>query len=255
MKSSLHVLVLACVGLATALPEPGFNIQDEDFEQVDIITRDVCIVGGGSAGTYTATRLRQLGQSVVVVEKEALMGGMTNTYTVPGSGVKVDYGVVVFHNISIVQNYFTHYNVPLTNETLGEGNYNIDFVTGKVIDGTANETESVLALEAYMEQLNKYSYLIAGYNLPDPVPEDLLIPLKEFVMKYNLGPMVPFTQLGGGYADILEQPTLYTIKLLGPDLVRSVLEGFVTSAAHDNGALYEAATAQYANSRIQNSSK
>jgi hypothetical protein len=33
-----------------------------------VISCDVCIIGGGSAGTYAAVRLRDLGQSVVVVE-------------------------------------------------------------------------------------------------------------------------------------------------------------------------------------------
>lgn len=40
-----------------------------------VITRDVAIIGGGSAGTYTATRLRQMGFSVALIEKEKELGG------------------------------------------------------------------------------------------------------------------------------------------------------------------------------------
>ncbi|KAI9785128.1 MAG: hypothetical protein M1839_000766 [Geoglossum umbratile] len=247
MRSSLKILALAYLGFATALPEPGYSIREQDYKKEDVITRDVCVVGGGSGGAYTATRLRQLGQSVVVVEKASLMGGMTNTYTVPGSGLKIDYGVVVFHNISIVQDYFNHYRIPLVGVDLNAGGtvYNVDFTTGKEVAGPPPDpTVAIAALAAYVVQLEKYPYLDTGYNLPDPVPEDLLIPFKDFVKKYNLAPMAPFSQVGGGYADIIEQPTLYTMKLLGRDLARSIVEGFVTTAAHDNGALYEAATAE-----------
>ncbi|KAH0565963.1 hypothetical protein GP486_000631 [Trichoglossum hirsutum] len=247
MRSFLKILTLAYLSFTTALPETRHSIREEDYDKGDIISRDVCVVGGGSGGTYTATRLRQLGQSVVVIEKAPLMGGMTNTYTVPGSGLKIDYGVIVFHNISIVQNYFDHYKIPLTGVALNGGGttYNVDFTTGNdVVGPPPDPTVAIAALAAYVAQLEKYPYLDTGYNLPDPVPEDLLIPFKDFVKKYDLAPMVPFSQLGGGYADIIEQPTLYTMKILGRDLARSVVEGFVTTAAHNNGALYEAATAE-----------
>jgi hypothetical protein len=207
----------------------------------------VVVVGGGSGGTYAATRLAQLGQSVVLIEKEPVLGGMTNTYVVPGSGVKIDYGVIFFHNITVVQNYFDYYDVPLSAIGFSPGGttYNVDLTTGDVYDGAAgNETAAFLALEAYLVQLNKYPYLAAGFNLAYPVPEDLLIPFKGFVAKYDLAPMVPFTQLGGGYADIINQPTLYTMKLLGNSLAQSALTGFVSSAARDNSALYEAAAAK-----------
>ncbi|KAI9773766.1 MAG: hypothetical protein M1839_001999 [Geoglossum umbratile] len=247
MRRSLKILASACLGLAAALPEPSYSTIDQDYKNGDVISRDVCIIGGGSAGTYTATRLRQLGQSVVVVEKESLMGGMTNTFTVPGSGLKIDYGVVIFHNISIVHNYFDHFKIPLIGADFTPHGpvFNADFRTGQVINGPPPDpTVTFAALAAYVAQLEKYPFLNTGYNLPDPVPADLLLPFKDFVNKYNLAPMVPFSQLGGGYADIIEQPTLYTMKILGPSLARSILAGFLTTAAHNNGALYEAATAE-----------
>jgi heterodisulfide reductase subunit A-like polyferredoxin len=44
----------------------------------ETIIRDVCILGGGSTGTYAAVRLSQdLGKSVVVVEKTGRLGGHT----------------------------------------------------------------------------------------------------------------------------------------------------------------------------------
>jgi heterodisulfide reductase subunit A-like polyferredoxin len=39
------------------------------------ISRDVVIIGGGSAGTYSAIRLQQMGLSVALIEKENRLGG------------------------------------------------------------------------------------------------------------------------------------------------------------------------------------
>lgn len=68
---------LASVGLGSALVDPS------EFDPSQIITRDVCVIGGGSAGTYAAIRLRLMNQSVAVVEKSGRLGGHTETYRDP----------------------------------------------------------------------------------------------------------------------------------------------------------------------------
>ena len=45
------------------------------------IERDVAIIGGGSAGTYAAIRLKDMSKSVVVIEKDGILGGHTDTYS------------------------------------------------------------------------------------------------------------------------------------------------------------------------------
>ena len=60
-----------------------------------VIRRDVCVLGGGSAGTYTAVRLRDLGASVAVVERQDRLGGHTETFHDPVTGGTIDIGVVV----------------------------------------------------------------------------------------------------------------------------------------------------------------
>ncbi|KAK9234114.1 hypothetical protein V1525DRAFT_82989 [Lipomyces kononenkoae] len=246
MRASLTTLALVYLDFVAAVSNALHSTRDEDYGADDIITRDVCIVGGGSGGTYAATRLRELGQSVVIIEKEPIMGGHTNTYTVPSSGEKIDYGVVVFHNTSIVRNYFAHYNVALGPAITDTANTTVlaDFRTGDVINFILPDPSA--ALVAWVTQLEKYPFLATGINLPDPVPADLLIPFKDFVQKYNLSDLVQtITELGQGYADLLEQPTLYAMKLLSIDLVQTLESGFIATAARDNHLIYDAATIEF----------
>jgi phytoene dehydrogenase-like protein len=77
------------------------------------VTADVVVIGGGSAETYTAIRLQQLGKSVFVIEKEDVLGGHTNTFHVPGTNTTFDYGVIQFSNISVVNDYFADLGVAL----------------------------------------------------------------------------------------------------------------------------------------------
>jgi hypothetical protein len=242
MNSCLVILGLTYLSLIAALPELLYSTIDGEYDRDDIIWRDVVIVGGGSGGTYTASRLRELGHSVVVIEKTNTLGGHTNTYTVPDTGLKIDYGVVVFHNTSVVRNYFEHYKVPLSSVEFAAPNSisSVDFRTGKIVPGFT-APDPTTALETWVNQLKKYPFLVTGLHLPDPVPADLIIPFKDFVKKHNLDAMVQtINRLGQGYANLLDQPTLYAMKLLSLELVATLETGFVATAAHDNHALYDA---------------
>jgi hypothetical protein len=211
----------------------------------DIITRDVCIIGGGSSGTYAAVQLRDSGKSVVVVEKEDVLGGNTNTYTDPTTGQTVDYGVVVFHNLPIVQNYFSRFDVPLTvlspsASSGGETSF-VDTRTGQVFPkfSLPNPTE---ALEKYAEQLAKYPALENGFYLPDPVPEDLMLPFGQFAQKFNLSDMVFTASLyGQGYGNFAHQTTLYVFKIFGLGILQALQTGFLTTADQDNHEIYDKA--------------
>ncbi|RAK82167.1 NAD(P)-binding protein [Aspergillus fijiensis CBS 313.89] len=68
---------------------------------LDIIERDVAIIGGGAGGTYCAISLQDQGKSVIVIEKEHRLGGHVETYVDPGTGIAMDYGVALFENTSV----------------------------------------------------------------------------------------------------------------------------------------------------------
>lgn len=190
----------------------SISLNGNPYSVDSVITRDIAIIGGGSTGTYSAIRLKDLGKSVVVVEGQDRLGGHTQTYHDPKTGGTIDYGVIVWHNTDIVKNYFARLNVTLV---IGFGpsgapdvSTYMDYQTGKVVSNYT-PSDPTAALGAYAEQLAKYPYVELGFDLPYPVPADLLLPFGDFVTKYNLedmmGLLFTFAQ---GLGNLLTQTTV-----------------------------------------------
>jgi hypothetical protein len=249
MPSSVQYLLRAglCVGSILPVLQASPINERDNFSAADTIIVDVCIVGGGSTGTYSAVRLSQdLGKSVVVIEKEDVLGGHTNTYIDPVTKLPIDYGVQAFHNLSVVTNYFARFNIPLTPVPVSSP-FTTDYVdlkTGKVVAGYS-PPDPTAALVTFAEQAFQYPYLPAGYDLPNPVPADLLLPFGDFITKYGIQDAVPviFT-FGHGVGDFLAVPTLYVLQNFGiPQLESLETASYLTTAHHDNSELYQKAAA------------
>jgi hypothetical protein len=219
-----------------------------------VIERDVCVIGGGSSGTYTAVRLTDLGKSVVVVEKKDRLGGHCETYTDPATGLTTDIGVVVFHDLPIVHDYFGRFSVPLVTQSEGGGPAPVyaDFRTGKTVSGYTPPEPT--ALQAYFGILEQYPYLAGGYDLPDPVPAELLQPFGDFVQANGLSSIVPLVdEYAQGFADLLQTPAVYLLKYFGLQTVQDIFTGgFLSTPNHDNSALYEAATGYLGSNALLN---
>ncbi|OCK94972.1 putative FAD dependent oxidoreductase [Cenococcum geophilum 1.58] len=246
LGATLKAFRLVWICLAITLPSAyGFEKRSYEYKPEDIITRDVCIIGGGSTGTYSAIRLRDMGKSVVVVEKKDVLGGHTNTYVDPATHIPIDYGVIDFHNLSIVTDYFTRLNVPWTTAMFpSTQELYVNFNTGKVVDGFAPAGQAAFAqaLDVWISHLEKYPYLSNGFFLPDPVPADLLLPFHDFVKKYSIDALV-YSMFEYRQINILVQPTLYVMMNFNLDLIQNILNGFLTTASHDNSDIYRNALA------------
>ncbi|MDQ7910229.1 FAD-dependent oxidoreductase [Phytohabitans sp. ZYX-F-186] len=209
------------------------------------IRRDVCVIGGGSSGTYAAVRLRDLGHSVAVVERAGRLGGHTETYHDPATGGSTDVGVLIYHDMPLVRDYFGRFDVPLVRYT-GQGgtaNHYVDFRTGLVVPGYTPPAPA--ALPAYVALLQRYPYLDQGFELPDPVPAELLLPFGEFAVRHGLESIVQLLfGYGQGLGDILRIPAIYVLKNVSLSVINSVLTGsLLITERRDNSELYEKATA------------
>lgn len=243
-----HSLIfLSLSALITA--SPSASIDASAYSSSSIIRRDVCIIGGGSSGTYAAIGLRNKGKSVAVIEAQGALGGHTNTYTDSATKERVDYDVVEFDNTTTVTDYFKRFDIPLTT-TSNTGSaslkqYFVDFTTGKNVTGFV-PTNPATGFAAYAGQLAKYPFLnTPGWDLPDPVPADLLIPFGDFVKKYSIDSAVfTINEYSQGFGDVLSVPTLYVLKYFGQAVLEGAQTEFLTTARNDNGELYEKAQAE-----------
>lgn len=215
--------------------------------------RDVVIVGGGSAGTYAALRLRDLGKSVAIIEASGRLGGHAETYYDPATGLPIDIGVVVFPDNSLVRNHFGRFAQPLLPAGfLGDVAQNVDFRTGLPVDAyTPAPAELGAALSQYTHLLaTRYGFLAQpGFQLPasGPVLNELAAPFGEFVQRNGLQALVPtFSQFEQGFGPLLDATTLYVLKNMSLEVVGGIVNGSFLIAPLGTSALYKAAEAALA---------
>lgn len=221
-------------------------------EYSDVIYREVAIIGGGSSGTYAAIRLLQNNKSVAVIEKQDRLGGHVNTFVDPVTGVSFDYGVIGFGNFSVVTNYFAYLGIGLQPLTFKTGIQDFaNFQNGSLLPASdlPNATAQGTALYEFGQLELQYPWLDQGFDLPDPVPSELLIHYGEFLQQNGLDALgfISFVIMEG-VGNILAQPTLYVMKYFPPYAVNNYLYGGeLTSVNYDNQALYNAALAKIGN--------
>lgn len=215
------------------------------FSSKDILKYDVCVIGGGAAGTYAAIYLRDLNKTVAVVESQGRLGGHTVTYVDPASKVTIDVGVIALaNNEELTRNYFGRFNISLTTanfNTPGVTNEYVDFRTGKTVKGFAPPNRTA-AYRAYAAQLAKYPFLdLSLGSIPQPVPADLLLSFGQLIKKYSLEDAIPqFYSYGQGFGDMLNLPALYALKYFNSDNFQTAL----TTTRNDNSELYRKAQAE-----------
>ncbi|TLS24971.1 hypothetical protein PpBr36_06865 [Pyricularia pennisetigena] len=217
----------------------------------NLLTRDVTIIGGGVTGSYAATWLHDKGYSFVVVEKQSNLGGHTQTYIDPVSGVAIEYGNVFFQDTPRMRDYMRRYNVSFSRiPPINDPNHAIryyDFKSGQEVNFEPPPGQAVQdSLDRWAEMVEtNFSYLDRGYYLPDQVPDDLMISFVDFVNMHSLGDMLNIAfQIGQGYGDFLRVPTLYAAKILSPALVRQSKQRSMLITPN-NGLLYRRSEAEF----------
>ncbi|KAL8856755.1 MAG: hypothetical protein Q9178_006713 [Gyalolechia marmorata] len=241
------ICCLAFVGRISA------RIDHANLSPKDILNYDVCVIGGGAAGTYAAIRLRDLNKTVAVVETQGRLGGHTVTYTDPASKATIDIGVIVVNDDDLTKKYFGRFNISLTVanfDTPGVTTEPVDFRTGEIVKGYA-PPNGTAAYRAYAVQLAKYPFLdLSLGNIPQPVPADLLLSFGDLIKKYSLQDAIPqFYSYGQGFGNILNLPALYAFKYFNVNNFQTAL----TTTGSDNSKLYRKAQAELGADALLNS--
>ncbi|KAJ5605153.1 hypothetical protein N7510_010307 [Penicillium lagena] len=218
----------------------------------EIIYRDVAILGGGASGSYAAVRLRDdFYKSIVLIEKQTILGGMVDTYVDEKTGATFDFGVQSFLNVSGSTEFFARFNIPITtnSSSISSTQKYIDFNTGKTVDFTTPVyTKENAAIAKFFKVIKPWeSMLSPGYwNFPEPkdIPEDLLIPFGQFLTKYGLEDSTPliYASTGLGLGNMSEVTTMFVLQSFGWDMARAFLGemALYTPASGGNQVLYDA---------------
>ena len=209
---------------------------------------DVCIIGAGAAGVFSAIRLRDRGRRVAVVERSGRVGGHCETFTDPTTGTNADIGVVVFPDAPIVADFFGRFGITVSNRPTASPipPLTVDFETGRaVITNDPSPAEVGAALLSYIVILtNEFAFLNApGYVLPRPVPSDLLLPFGQFLRSRGLLPgLNPILDFLQGFGPQLDIPTVYAMKNIDANVAQNILaNSFVSPDTPGCQALYDAA--------------
>lgn len=242
MKLLALVIYVALVSAKRSPPVKSQQIEfnERSYTPGNVITRDVCIIGGGATGTYAAMRLRDMGKTVAVIEREEALGGHTRSYKVPGTNTSVDFGVQGYSDLDVVRRFFARFDIPLVNATRDWGNIDfVDFRTGQYFPDLRLPNST---FEKYAAELQKYPYLSWTSDIPMPVPEDLAMPFGKFVEKYSLQDIVPRLAIEAqGLSDILRLPTYFIFQAVGLQFLTDLQTNILVTARRDNQELYEKA--------------
>lgn len=251
MPSTLPTVVLLASLISSVVSIPS----KYDFSKInarDIINRDVVIVGGGSGGIHAAFGIKDSGKSIVVIETKNSIGGHTETVR-DSNGNTAEAGVNVFHYEPEVFRYFGRFNVPLMNLSanyFSANSFPYDFRTGQAIPVAAIQQPSQqaigLAFQKFFGFLAKYPELDRGMFLPNPVPDELVMPMGTLIQKLGLEAIANLIYgLTVNKGDFLNTPVVEVVRVFGASLAQTVLGGhFLTSARRDNSELYRKAQAE-----------
>ena len=155
---------------------------------------DVCVVGGGSSGTYLGYQAAKMNYSVAIFEPNGYLGGHCEDYTVqnaPGQQPPINIGVQFLQNdrTHLIASVYSELNVSFFPAPVPVPGF-LDFSTGKV-ETKINPTNLVAEVQRYSKYvLDKYSFIDSKLEVPDFLSpeidtEELLMPFSEFITKHN----------------------------------------------------------------------
>ncbi|KAK6213420.1 FAD dependent oxidoreductase [Colletotrichum tabaci] len=247
MRSQLLSLCALGASLISATPVDLGCYDESAFKPEDIIHRDVLIVGGGATGTYAAVRLRDQNKTVAVVERAERLGGHVNTFRDPATGAPIDYGVQAYIQNNETTQFFERFGVQLNTSALSPfPSTVVDFKTGFVVPNASAVDPNTLVgpLASYLFATLNFDFLAQGaYDIPENVPEDLLLPFGQFVEKYNLTEVVQVVWIfAHGVGNLLETPTLYVLQNFGQPHLLGLSAGYLY-APGGNQQVYDKAGA------------
>ncbi|WP_062267563.1 NAD(P)/FAD-dependent oxidoreductase [Endozoicomonas arenosclerae] len=215
------------------------------------IPRDVCIIGGGASGMYAALKMADKHYSVAVLEKTGRLGGHAQTYRPDDGAFVYDLGVRIFPDSERIKEVFDRFGQKLKRASIVDLKRRyVDFETGLLSDYEEPGYWSTMMSLLYYWYYSGYTFsfmLKSGTHLPDPVPEDLLLNLGDFLRKKKIDigftPLIHYLQ---GYGAIESVPMLYVLKNITHRVASSILWNNFQTPVEGVDAIYPAMSKEIA---------
>lgn len=239
MKSHVSLVLKSTsllAAVASAVVVPGTHPGMPFGTGLPVIERDFAILGGGASGTYAGVTLGDLNRTVVVIERNAELGGHTNTYVDPSTQAVVNYGVQLWHNDSVTRDFFQRLDSPLAGPSPSNvSTLHVDFDKPEV----QNDYKVAPIGPDYLNEAAKYPYLDDGFLLPDQIPEDLLLSWPEYMRKHSITSSAhAIFQAPGPAGDPLKRLALYVFNFVNSVVIGELSGEIVANADGDNHHVY-----------------
>ncbi|KAL4865182.1 hypothetical protein BDV12DRAFT_211185 [Aspergillus spectabilis] len=243
MLSKFYFLASVIAAWAASVPTHD-HFDSSVYAPEDIVERDFAIIGGGAAGTYAAISLADRNHTFTLIEITDRLGGNTRTFSDPSTGATVDFGVQFHLDTPIVRDFFDRLHTPLAAvdiDYFGIPEY-YDF-TNRI--ALANYTRGNIGRD-YVAELDKHPYVRDLAELPEPVPEDLLLTWPQYVQKHNLssGSADGGFTLPASPGEPLDNLALHTFNHGNHILLAEFAGAAVHEANYNNSAIYVNALAE-----------
>ncbi len=194
---------------------------------------------------YTALKMADKKYSVAVLEKKGRLGGHAQTYRAEPWETVYDLGVRIFPESDNIKEVFNRFDQKLMRASILDLKRRyVDFETGALSNYEEPSYHSTLTSLLYYWYYSGYTFSFMfkpGTHLPDPVPEDLLLTLGEFLKKKKIDigftPLIHYLQ---GYGAIENVPMLYVLKNITHRVASSIIWDSFYTPAEGVDAIYPA---------------
>ncbi|KAK4223211.1 hypothetical protein QBC38DRAFT_54825 [Podospora fimiseda] len=237
------------------------------------IKRDVCIIGGGAAGTYAALRLRDAGKSVVIVEKSSKLGG----------GNRGTPNPTLLRDSKITRKLYSRFNIDLKRQKFAYFSDKaktfkiIDFEKGEIVSpekydadgmplpaklrGSFEGSITPEALKSWQDQIPFYKVDELSLTRKRAKNEPKVKPTihikdqaygKTVTGQYRNVIASMAYNFCRGYGDLYKLPMINVVRNFGPTTLRALEEGFLMPEDVNNEKLYRLAQHELKNDILFN---
>ncbi|EHK20199.1 uncharacterized protein TRIVIDRAFT_48107 [Trichoderma virens Gv29-8] len=221
------------LGVSSAAPSNAFD--PSLFNKEDVIQKDSVVIGCGAAGAYGAIKLQDSGKDVLVIEQRGRCGGHVASYIDPATSVNINAAVVILVDLPETQAFFKRVGVTLgpATDLLGDKSTNIfvDFQSGKLVNYTMPDPLTLFGLITKYTNIltTQYPWLSSGWNLPDPVPKELVQSFGDWLLANDLEGLAYPISLLSQRGEITAMPAIYGLMQFNVDWATQALVGFVAA--------------------------